>query len=194
MHHWCHLYRLYHYLYLYHWHWFLSVTEYFPSQTIIQPGWVSSSLSSSSSLIPSLLRFKILQYTIYTIILGPSYYFPGVRNSVFKLSRRENECNNDEGNTDNDDTHPGWIIVHDGICSVADKNTHPILQQSLVALRVDYVRKEFVVYLVSEEKKSLMRKMKQDDKNNKAVYATPDASSWLKKQTVNRFTDRHSDI
>ena len=29
--------------------WFLSATEYFPSRTIIQPGWVSSSLSSSSS-------------------------------------------------------------------------------------------------------------------------------------------------
>ena len=28
---------------------FLSATEYFPSRTIIQPGWVSSSLSSSSS-------------------------------------------------------------------------------------------------------------------------------------------------
>ena len=42
-----------------------------------------------------------------------------IAQGVLKLSHREN-LHNDEDNDDND-THQGWIIVRDGMYSVADK-------------------------------------------------------------------------
>ena len=45
-----------------------------------------------------------------------------IAQGVLKLSHRENLHDDDEDDDDEDDTHPGWIIVRDGIYSVADKN------------------------------------------------------------------------
>ena len=45
-----------------------------------------------------------------------------IAQSVLELSHRENADNNDDDNDDNDDTHQGWIVVRDGMYSVADKN------------------------------------------------------------------------
>ena len=49
-----------------------------------------------------------------------------IAQSVLELSHREkvhdNDNNNNNDDDDNDaDTHPGWIIVRDGMYSVADK-------------------------------------------------------------------------
>ena len=45
-----------------------------------------------------------------------------IAQGVLELSHRENADDDDnDDNDDNDDTHPGWIIVRDGMYSVADK-------------------------------------------------------------------------
>ena len=44
-----------------------------------------------------------------------------IAQSVLELSHREKVHDNDKTDND-DDTHPGWIIVRDGKYSVADKN------------------------------------------------------------------------
>ena len=46
--------------------------------------------------------------------------FSLIAQSVLKLSHCEIGYNDNDD--DNDDTHPGWIIVRDGKYSVADKN------------------------------------------------------------------------
>ena len=51
-----------------------------------------------------------------------------IAQGVLELSHRENADNNDNNDNDNDDdTHQGWIIVRDGMYSVADKNTRVIM-------------------------------------------------------------------
>ena len=47
-----------------------------------------------------------------------------IAQSVLELSHRENghDYNDYNDYNDNDDTNPAWIIVRDGIYSVADKN------------------------------------------------------------------------
>ena len=45
-----------------------------------------------------------------------------IAQSVLKLSHYEKVHNDDDNNNDNDDTHPGWIVVRDGMYSVADNN------------------------------------------------------------------------
>ena len=42
-----------------------------------------------------------------------------IAQGVLELSHRENA---DNDNDNDNDTHPGWIIVRDGMYSVADKN------------------------------------------------------------------------
>ena len=51
-----------------------------------------------------------------------------IAQSVLELSHREKVHNDNDDNDDNDndddddnDSHPGWIIVRDGMYSVADK-------------------------------------------------------------------------
>ena len=44
-----------------------------------------------------------------------------IAQGVLELSHREN-ADNDDYDYDDDDTHQGWIIVRDGMYSVADKN------------------------------------------------------------------------
>ena len=45
-----------------------------------------------------------------------------IAQGVLELSHRENlHDDNDDNDDDNDDTHQGWIIVRDGMYSVADK-------------------------------------------------------------------------
>ena len=45
-----------------------------------------------------------------------------IAQGVLELSHRENADNDDDYDYDDDDTHQGWIIVRNGIYSVADKN------------------------------------------------------------------------
>ena len=48
-----------------------------------------------------------------------------IAQSVLELSHREksdDEDEDDEDEDEDDDTHPDWIIVRDGMYSVADKN------------------------------------------------------------------------
>ena len=44
-----------------------------------------------------------------------------IAQGVLELSHREN-ADDDYDDYDDDDTHQGWIIVRDGMYSVADKN------------------------------------------------------------------------
>ena len=45
-----------------------------------------------------------------------------IAQGVLELSHRENADNDDDyDDDDDDDTHQGWIIVRDGMYSVADK-------------------------------------------------------------------------
>ena len=47
-----------------------------------------------------------------------------IAQGVLELSHRENadnDDNNDDNDDNDDDTHQGWIIVRDGMYSVADK-------------------------------------------------------------------------
>ena len=44
-----------------------------------------------------------------------------IAQGVLELSHREN-ADDDDNDNDNDDTHPGWIIVRDGMYSVADND------------------------------------------------------------------------
>ena len=46
-----------------------------------------------------------------------------IAQGVLELSHRENADDNDDDNDDdNNDTNQGWIIVRDGMYSVADNN------------------------------------------------------------------------
>ena len=45
-----------------------------------------------------------------------------IAQSVLELSHREKV--HDDNDSNDDDTHPGWIIVRDGMYSVADKNNN----------------------------------------------------------------------
>ena len=58
-----------------------------------------------------------------------------IAQSVLELSHREKvHDDNDDDDDDNDDTHPGWIIVRDGMYSVADKNC--IVENFLLTTRI----------------------------------------------------------
>ena len=52
-----------------------------------------------------------------------------IAQGVLELSHRENadDNNDDDNDNDDDDTHQGWIIVRDGMYSVADKKWLRIL-------------------------------------------------------------------
>ena len=43
---------------------------------------------------------------------------------VEEVDDNDNDDDNDDNDNDDDDTHQGWIIVRDGMYSVADKKIH----------------------------------------------------------------------
>ena len=48
-----------------------------------------------------------------------------IAQGVLELSHRENADNDDDNDDNDDDSHQGWIIVRDGMYSVADKKGIP---------------------------------------------------------------------